>query len=324
MRRHVTVSVAIAVSLAAGLAAQGGQAATSVPEGAAPASEQCRSSFVKEGSFFKGTTYRSHADFSGMSRDTVFEKAAQSLAADGWQITNTNKDIGLITALQQAVDGGRNTPLNTVVKQQGADSVRVEMSFSLGAMMKAPDDSVRDDFCKVLNGVTQGLEDAKRDPASVPQGATGERPVAGQSHHEESSPRAMPAAVEAPAPQKTAPASEQCRSSFAKEGSFLKGTTYRSHADFSGMSRDTVFEKAAQSLAADGWQITNTNKDIGLITALQQAVGGGRNTPLNVVLKQQGADIVRVEMSFALGAMMKAPDDSVRDDFCKVLSGIGP
>ncbi len=100
----------------------------------------------------KGTTYRSHADFSGMSREIVFEKAAQSLAADGWQITNTNKDVGLITAIQQAIDGGRNSSLNTVVKQEN-DKVRVELTFSLGAMMKSPDNSVRDGFCKVLGGI---------------------------------------------------------------------------------------------------------------------------------------------------------------------------
>ncbi len=49
-----------------------------------------------------------------------------------------------------------------------------------------------------------------------------------------------------------------------QEGSFLKGTTYRSHADFPGVSREAVFEKAAQSLAAEGWRITGTDKKHGL------------------------------------------------------------
>jgi hypothetical protein len=76
-------------------------------------------------------------------------------------------------------------------------------------------------------------------------------------------------------------------------------------------------------LATEGWQITNTNKDIGLITATQQSIGGGRSSQLNTVVKQQD-DAVRVEISFSLGAMMKAPDDSLRDAFCKVLTAIAP
>jgi hypothetical protein len=131
-----------------------------------------------------------------------------------------------------------------------------------------------------------------------------------------------PAAAEPGSHQTATPAGEQCQTNFVKEGSFFKGTTYRSHADYPG-TREAVFEKTAQSLATQGWQITSTNKDIGLVTATQQAVGGGRNSQLNVVVKPQN-DAVRVEVSFSLGAMMKTRDDSVRDGFCKILTGIGP
>lgn len=296
MRRNAMLCIAMAASLTATMAARGQESGK--------ASEQCQSNFVKEGGFLKGTTYRSHADYSGTDRGAVFEKAAQSLAADGWQMTNTNRDIGLITAIQQSVDGGRSGTLSTVVKQEGAGTVRTEMSFSLGPGMKAPDNAVRDSFCKVLGEIAHELE-------ALP---------AGQNPSPESS--IQTAVTETAAAPTSAPAGEQCQSNFIKEGGFLKGTTYRSHAEFSGMGRDVVFEKAAQGLAADGWQLTNVNKDIGLITAIQESVDGGRKSSLSTAVKQQGAAAVRVEMSFSLGPGMKAPDNAVRDSFCKVLGGI--
>ncbi|HBL26178.1 MAG TPA: hypothetical protein DD490_05010 [Acidobacteria bacterium] len=298
MSHNLVLGVALAVSLTATMAAHGQPTDTSASQGAVPASEQCLSNFSKEGGFLKGTTYRSHADYYGTNREAVFEKAAQSLAAGGWQITNTNGDIGLITATEQAVGGGRESPLSAVIKQQDASTVRVEITFSVGPGMKAADNSVRNGFCKVLGGIDLSPE------SSAQPGAT-----------EATEPVESPTA---------APAGEQCQSNFTKEGNFIKGTIYRSFADFSGMDRGSVFEKTAQGLAANGWQLTTINKDIGLITAIEQAVGGGRNSPLSAAVKQQGASTVRVEMSFSVAPGMKAPDNSVRDSFCKVLTEIAP
>jgi hypothetical protein len=257
----------------------------------------------------------------------VFQKANQSLADDGWRITGASRDGGSITAVQPSADEGRDSPLNTVVKQQGTDIVEVEMTFSLGAGMKVPDDWVRDKLCRVVNGIARGLGGAEPEPASVPRIAAEVPPGAGQSHPTEPIPPAVPVAPDAGAPQaalpQEAPAGEPCRSNFVKEGSFFKGTTYRSFLDFSGMSQETVLERTTQSLKADGWQITDTNKDAGVITAIQQPESGGRDFTMMTVLKPRGTDTIRVEMSFSLGAMMKVPDGSARDRLCGVLRGIG-
>jgi hypothetical protein len=329
MQRPALAGMAMTLSLTTALAAMGWQARPGAPSEMTTAGEECQASFAREGSFLKGTTYRSRAAFRGVSREAVLEQATQSLAADGWRITGTDEQAGLITAVQESVDDGRESPLNTVVKQVGTD-VQVEMTFSLGALMKVPDDRVRQSLCKALAEIARGLGGVPAEPA--PRTVAETPPAAGQDHREEPQPRSTPVAKEAaappPAPQATSrkdlSANEQCRANFAKEGSFLKGTIYRSHADFPGLGRETAFEKASQSVAREGWQITQVSQEAGLITAVQQSLDGGRASTLNAAVKPQGDDTVRVEMIFSLGALMKVPDGSARESLCKMLGGIGP
>lgn len=160
----------------------------------------------------------------------------------------------------------------------------------------------------------------------IPVATAAARPEAAATKQAAMRATQTPQPASLPASPAMASAADQCRAHFTKEGSFFKGATYRTYADFGGLGRDAVFVSAGQSLAGDGWQIVNTNKDMGLISASQQVIApdSSKSVPLNVTVKEAAGGTVRVEMTFAVAPLLKAKDDAVREDFCKVLSKIAP
>ncbi|HEY4594965.1 MAG TPA: hypothetical protein VIJ02_01085 [Thermoanaerobaculia bacterium] len=322
MRRQTLVAIAILTSLATASTA-GGQTGSGAPSETAPVLEQCQAGFSREGSFLKGTTYRTHAEIVGARPEPVLDQAAESLKANGLQVIGTDRAHGLITAVEPAEDdGGRDTPLSVAVKPLAGGRVRVELTLSLGAARKVPDEWVREKLCKIVSGVAPVGREAVPTPPPAPRKVDAAPPAAGPAA---APPPPAPITKEAAAPKtEETSAGGQCRSSFVKEGSFLKGTTYRGAADFRGLSREAALDRTAKSLAADGWQVTATDEKAGTITAVQQPQDGGRPFTLDATLKPRDTDTVRVEIRFSMGAMIKVPDASVRDRVCGVLSRIAP
>lgn len=308
MRRQTLAGIAILTSLATASTA-GGQTGPGAPAETVPVLEQCQAGFSREGSFLKGTTYRTHAEIAAAGPEPVLDQAAESLKANGLQVLGTDRPHGLITAVEPSGDDGRDTPLSVAVKPLEGGRVRVELTLSLGVARKVPDEWVREKLCKIMSGIAPAGREAVPTPPPAP-------------------PPPAPILKEAAAP-KTEETSAggpggQCRSSFVKEGSFLKGTTYRGAADFRGLSREAALDRTAKSLAADGWQVTATDEKAGTITAVQQPQDGGRLFTLEATLKPRDTDTVRVEIRFSIGAMTKVPDASARDRVCGVLSRIAP
>jgi len=230
------------------------------------------------------------------------------------------------------------------VKPLEGGRVRIELSLSQGAARKVPDEWVREKLCKIMIGIAPARREAVPTPPPAPRKVDAVPPAAGPAAAplkvEEPSRRATTVVTEDAAPpspppppaaimkEAAAPKTEetsaggQCRSSFVKEGSFLKGTMYRGAADFRGLSREAALDRTAKSLAADGWQVTATDEKAGTIAAVQQPQDGGRPFTLDAILKPRDPDTVRVEIRFSTGAMMKVPDASARDRVCGVLSRI--
>jgi hypothetical protein len=233
------------------------------------------------------------------------------------------------------------------VKPLEGGRVRVELTLSLGAARKVPDEWVREKLCKIMSGIAPAGREAVPTPPPAPRKVDAVPPAAGPAAAplkvEEPSRRATTVVTKDAAPlsppppsapitkEAAAPKTEempaggpggQCRSSFVKEGSFLKGTTYRGAADFRGLSREAALDRTAKSLAADGWQVTATDEKAGTITAVQQPQDGGRLFTLDAILKPRETDTIRVEIRFSTGAMMKVPDASARERVCGVLSRI--
>src|SRR3954470_11684617 len=127
-----------------------------------------------------------------------------------------------------------------------------------------------------------------------------------------------------PAPSETAPVLEQCQAGFSREGGFLKGTTYRTHAEIVGARPETVLDQVAESLKANGLGCLGTARAHGLITAVEPSEDDGRDTPLSVAVKLLEGGRVRVELTLSLGVARKVPDEWVREKLCKIVSGIAP
>lgn len=61
--------------------------------------------------------------------------------------------MGFISAAQDVMFGeGKSAPFNVVVKDKGS-ALRVETSFSLSGGLVAPEDSIKEEFCGVLDSV---------------------------------------------------------------------------------------------------------------------------------------------------------------------------
>ena len=114
-----------------------------------------------------------------------------------------------------------------------------------------------------------------------------------------------------------------CAKNFSVSGSFLSGRKYRSYQDFTGISESKAFTKVAQHIATNGWNIINTDKSLGMITATQGVVGGpGKTVPLNVVVKKTDSSNVRVECVYSLSPGLMTSADGVKDGFCQIIESV--
>lgn len=111
----------------------------------------CAKNFTVTGSFFSGKKFRSYQDVEGISEQDAFKIVSQYIASNGWNITNTDSSLGVITATQRVVSGEGNTvPLNVVVKRQNANVVRVECIFSISGGLITSADGQMENFCEIL------------------------------------------------------------------------------------------------------------------------------------------------------------------------------
>ena len=113
-------------------------------------SSQCGDNFTVEGSFFSGKTYKTWAEFPGVKADYAFKKVYVYTVKDGWNISQADKEIGVISASQVVSHGkGKTAPLNIVVEEKGAGS-KVSMTYSTSGGVSSPDDAVKNHFCATL------------------------------------------------------------------------------------------------------------------------------------------------------------------------------
>ena len=111
----------------------------------------CVTNFTVEGSFFKGKTYKTWQEFTGIKYDQAFKKVAQAVAENAWGAVNANKDTGVITAGQTVTMGqGSVAPLNVIVKEKKGGIIRIEVNFSTAGGQSASTDTARTELCKLV------------------------------------------------------------------------------------------------------------------------------------------------------------------------------
>ncbi|MDR2259557.1 MAG: hypothetical protein LBE06_01200 [Azoarcus sp.] len=116
--------------------------------------------------------------------------------------------------------------------------------------------------------------------------------------------------------------SRECARNFTYDGSFMRGRTFKTNAFVKNVKQGQAIQRAARYIANDGWQINNTDSNLGIISASQTvSYGNGKTAPLNVGVEPvQGG--VKVSLSYSISGGLTTPVDAVQNFFCSVVQTI--
>ena len=113
-----------------------------------------------------------------------------------------------------------------------------------------------------------------------------------------------------------------CVKNFIYKGSFLAGRTYKTHTFIKNVSKEKAMKLAALYTANDGWLITNTDKDLGIISASQTvSYGKGRVVPLNIAFETKNAG-VKMTMTYSTSGGVTSPLESIKNHFCSTIEAV--
>lgn len=113
-----------------------------------------------------------------------------------------------------------------------------------------------------------------------------------------------------------------CSRNFTYDGSFLAGRTYKTHANVKGVSQREGIGRAVRYLANDGWTITDTNEDLGIISASQSvSYGSGKTVPLNVTIEPESTG-VKVSIAYSTSSGVTSPLEAIAQSFCSTIAAV--
>lgn len=113
---------------------------------------------------------------------------------------------------------------------------------------------------------------------------------------------------------------QQCAANFNVVGTpMLTALTYRTF-DMVPRPQPAVLADLASAVAAEGFQGIRVDKGLGAVSALQETSGSGRPQTLRVTARKAGNG-TRVDAVFMVQPGQIAPEDYVRQAFCRVISG---
>jgi hypothetical protein len=113
----------------------------------------CVKNFVYKGSFLAGRTYTTYAYIKNISQDKAMKLATFYTVKDGWLITNTDKDLGIISASQTVSHGkGKVVPLSIGFETKNT-GVKMTMTYSTSGGVTSPLESIKNHFCSTIEAV---------------------------------------------------------------------------------------------------------------------------------------------------------------------------
>lgn len=118
----------------------------------------------------------------------------------------------------------------------------------------------------------------------------------------------------------SASAAEPCLENFKVEGNFLSGKTYKTFAVVSGVRQGDAFNRALAFTVANGFTVTASDKDAGVISAVQSvSFGKGKTVPLSVIL-QPDAGNLKISMNYATSTGTMSPEEAIKSHFCLTIA----
>lgn len=116
--------------------------------------------------------------------------------------------------------------------------------------------------------------------------------------------------------------SRACAKNFTYSGSFLAGRSYKTNVFIPKVSKKTAMERAARYIINDGWQITNTNENLGIISASRTvSYGEGKTVPLNIGIESKNGG-VKVSIFFSTSGGVISPLEAIKNHFCSTIEAI--
>jgi len=118
----------------------------------------CERNFVQEGSVLSpsGISYTTRAFVSQVNRKMAVERASKQLAMDGMQIGTLDKDNGLLTAGNRVIAGNGESVPFVLMAEPAKDGVDLSLKFSVRFGQVIAANSVRENFCKVIEATKRG------------------------------------------------------------------------------------------------------------------------------------------------------------------------
>ncbi len=120
----------------------------------ASATEQCLANYSKEGSFFKGRTFKSWAEYPAVSSKDAFTRVYRKIVSEGFKINTADKEVGIISAQQNVTGSAKTVPLNAVVEGKGKGS-RIELTFTTEGGLAVGEETVQKGMCDILNAAAK-------------------------------------------------------------------------------------------------------------------------------------------------------------------------
>ncbi len=114
----------------------------------------------------------------------------------------------------------------------------------------------------------------------------------------------------------------ECSKNFTYDGSFLAGRTYKTYATVKNVSQKDGMARAARYITNEGWSITDTKQDLGIISASQTvSYGDGKTVPLNITVEPAAPD-VKVSITYSTSGGVTSPLEAITKSFCSTIEAV--
>lgn len=129
----------------------------------------CEEDLSISGNLFTGKMYKIATILSGTSSDAAYRGAYRFVVKEGWKIQQSDKDAGVIAAVNnEYFNKGKTLPLNVVV-EPATDGAKISLTYATPAGLSSPDEAVRDHLCKLIAAASEPAAASTADAPKMTQ-----------------------------------------------------------------------------------------------------------------------------------------------------------
>ena len=130
----------------------------------------CRSNLAVGGSMVRGSTYSTFVDFPGLAQTVAIDALMIAIARESLVVGSADKSTGVITAVDEAVNGKSRTIDFAITTGTQGVRVKATQRYGIGERGNASDVGAR--FCRIMGDVTATMPDRVGLDVSAPSPST--------------------------------------------------------------------------------------------------------------------------------------------------------